>query len=220
MYSLILKDLLIQKKTLGFILGYSIFLLFVFQGPDLAEMVYVIGAMASSYILILGACAYEGKGGSEIVLNSFPLRRKDVVRARYLSVFVFMFLSLVVIGLSGAVMKGIGLTFPQRYLSWFDVIGVAVISLFLTSFYLPFYFKFGYIRARLVNLLVFFLFFFVPAYVANYYRENSTKEWFRQTKIFLDNHPAWLIGGLIIVPFLMLLMSYLLSVKFYQGREF
>lgn len=220
MYSLILKDLLIQKKTLGFILGYSIFLLFVFQSPDLAEMVYVIGAMASSYILILGACAYEGKGGSEIVLNSFPLRRKDVVRARYLSVFVFMFLSLVIIGFSGAVMKGIGLPFPQRYLSWFDVVGVAVSSFLLTSLYLPFYFKFGYIQARLFNVIMFLLFFFVPAYVMNYYHENSTKEWFRQVTVFLANHPAWLIGGLIIVPFLMLLMSYLLSVKFYQGREF
>ncbi|MGI6588020.1 MAG: ABC-2 transporter permease [Peptococcia bacterium] len=221
MYSLILKDLLIQKKTLGFILGYSMFLLFVFQSPDLAEMVYVIGAMASTYILILGACAYEGKGGSEIVLNSFPLRRKDVVRARYLSVFVFMFLSLVIIGFSGAVMKGIGLPFPQRYLSWFDVMGVAVSSLLLTSLYLPFYFKFGYIRARLVNLLVFFLFFFIPAYVMNYYQENSTKEWFSQTMIFLDNHPAWLIGGMIVMLLLiMMYLSSLLSVKFYQWREF
>jgi ABC-2 type transport system permease protein len=220
MYSLILKDLLIQKRTLLFILGYSILLLFVFNSPDLAEMVYVMGAMVSSYILILGACAYEGKGGSEIVLNSFPLRRKDVVRARYFSVLVFMLLSLVIFGLEGVIMKGLGLPFPRRYLNWVDVVGVVVSFLLLSSLYLPFYFKFGYIQARLFNALMFLLFFFVPAYVMNYYQENSTKEWFRQTIFFLDNHPAWLIGGLIIVPFLMLLMSYLLSVKFYQAREF
>jgi hypothetical protein len=220
MSSLILKDLLIQKKTLGFILGYSLFLCFAFNSPELAGMVYVMGAMVSSYILFLGACAYETKGSSELVLNSFPLRRKDVVRSRYCSAFVFLFLSLVIIGLGGAVMKGIGLPFPLRYLNWFDVVGVTVSFLLLISFYLPFYFKFGYIRARLVNVLTFLFFFFVPTYVLNYYRENSEKEWFRQAMVFLDNNPAWLIGGLFSVLFLMLLLSYLLSVKFYQAREF
>lgn len=221
MYSLILKDILIQKKMMGFTLAYCIFILIAFNSPVFASMTYVMGAMASSYLFIQGACAYESKGNSEIVLNSFPLRRSEIVGARYLSVFVFMFLSLVIIGFFGAVMKGIGLPFPQRYIGWIDVLGVAVTLLLMSSLYLPLYFKFGYIQARFFNVILFLLIFFTPSLVKQYYEENREKEIFQTLQLFLEKSPPWLIGCLITTVLLLLVyLSYLFSVRIYQHREF
>lgn len=221
MYSLFLKDLLIQKKTLGFIVGYSILILVAFNNPAFSAMTYVMGAMASTYILLMGACAYESKGNNECVLNSLPLRRQDVVRARYFSLLLFMILSLAIIGGLGAIMKLIGLPFPQRYLGWFDILAVAVSLFLLASLYLPFYFKMGYIQARIFNILVFFLFFFGPTYIFNYYQENSEKEIFQQFRAFLANNPDWVVYALGMAALLiMMFFSYLLSVRFYQRREF
>lgn len=221
MYSLFLKDLLIQKRMIWFIAGYSILILLAFNNPVFSAMTYVMGGMASAYILLMGACAYESKGNNESVLNSLPLRRKDVVRARYLSVLLFMFLSLAIIGGLGAIMKLLGLSFPQRYLGWFDVLAVAISLSLLSSLYLPFYFKIGYIQARIFNVLAFLLFFFGPTYVVNYYRENSEKEIIQQVTAFLAHNPDWIIYVLGFMALLILLfISYLVSVRFYQRREF
>ncbi|MDD2402646.1 MAG: ABC-2 transporter permease [Clostridia bacterium] len=221
MYSLILKDILIQKKMIWFVIGYSVFILIAFNSPDSADAAYIMGAMMSSYLFIMGACAYEGKGNGEMILNSFPLRRKDVVRSRYISIFVFMFFSLAVMGALGAIMKSIGLPYPQNYITMSDVMGVVASLLIVSSIYLPFYYKFGYIRARVFNMIMFLIFFFVPTYLVNYIKENSEKEIIIQLTDILQTISLWQIA--VIVMFIMLVImfiSYLISLSVYKKRDF
>jgi len=221
MYSLILKDILIQKKMIWFAIGYSVFILFSFNSPAFADAAYIMGAMMSSYLFIMGACAYEGKGNGEMILNSFPLRRKDVVRSRYISIFVFMFFSLAVIGALGAIMKSIGLPYPQNYISMSDVMGVVASLLIVSAIYLPFYYKFGYIRARVFNMIMFLIFFFVPTYLVNYIKENSEKEIVIQLANILQTMPVWQIVFLgIILMLTLMFISYLISLSVYKKRDF
>ncbi len=221
MYSLILKDILIQKKMFRFSILYSIFILFAFNNPVFAPMTYVMGTVASAYMLLLGACAYEAKGNGEMVLNSFPLKRKDVVRSRYLAVFVFTFLSFGIIGLLGAVMRVGGLPFPQRYLNWFDLGAVLISMLLMSSIYLPLFFKFGYIQSRVFNVVMFMLVFFAPSFLFEYFQKHSDSEVLRQLGSLLQNSPEWLLGIVVVLLFFILYYgSYRLAVHIYQNREF
>lgn len=221
MLQLIYKDILLQKKMALFALGYSIFILIAFQNPVFGTTYYIIGAMAISYMFLLGACAYEEKNKSEVFLNSLPLTRDDIVKARYLSVFVFMFLALTTIGGLGAVMKLAQLPFPPHYLSLVDILAVSVSLFLLSSIYLPVFFKFGYIQSRLLNIVFFLLFFFAPNLLIQFVHENIEKPYIKQIMMFI-NQMSVAAFCILTISFVLLLMylSYLISLKVYRQREF
>jgi ABC-2 type transport system permease protein len=221
MYSLVLKDLLIQKKLFRFLLMYGIFILIAFNNEVFTDVTYVMGAVAGAYMLLHGACAYESKGSGEMVLNSFPISREEIVRSRYLSVFVFTLLSLAIIGLLGAVMKLCGLPFPLRYVNWFDLAVVLISMLIMASIYLPLFFKYGYIQSRVFNVIMFMLIFFAPSLLIEYYQKHSENAVLQQLTTFVQSSPFWLIGLAIGILFLLFYYaSYRFSVLLYRNREF
>ena len=221
MTSLILKDIYLQKKSFLFALGYSLFVLIVFQNEIFSETSYIMGAMATAYMLVLGACAYEEKNNSEVILNSLPLKRADIVRARYLSSFVSVFLAFVIIGVLGALMKGVGLPIPLRYVRISDVIAVIVSLSLLCSLYFPVYFRYGYIKSRFFNLILFLLVFFAPSTGLSYLREDGKKEVLNQVIDKLAGVPDWQISvGLGIAAWILTAISMRISVCIYLKREF
>lgn len=221
MQSLIIKDILIQKKAFILSSGYSLFILIAFQNQVLAGTSYIMGAMAITYFLLIGACAYEEKNKSEIVLNSLPLTREEIVRARYLSVIVFVAFSLLVTGGMGALMKVMGLPFPLNYISGKDILGVLTSTVLLVSLYLPIFFKYGYFKARYFNIFLFLFFFFVPNLLVQYFREYRTREDAEELIKFIAGVPdtAFVLGlsGALMV---LMVVSYLVSVGVYRRREF
>jgi len=219
--SLLLKDILLQKKSFLFALGYSIFVLIAFQNEAFAETSYIMGAMATAYMLVVGACAYEEKNNSEVILNSLPLKRAVIVRARYLSSFVFVCLAFVIIGTLGALMKGLGLPIPVRYVRISDVIAVAISLSLLTSLYFPVYFRYGYIKSRFFNLIMFLLVFFVPGLGLSFLKGGSNNETLDQVMDKLAVAPDWLIGiALVVVVMIIMFVSMRLSTWIYEKREF
>jgi ABC-type transport system involved in multi-copper enzyme maturation permease subunit len=219
--SLILKDILLQKKAVLFTIGYSLFILIAFQNPVFSEAAYIMGAVASGYMFILGACAYDEKNKSDIVLNSLPVKRAAIVRAKYAGVLVFTAIALLIIGLMGAVMKGIGLPVPQRYIGWPDMAGAFASLGLLASLYYPFAFRFGYIKSRMFNLVLFMLVFFSPAVLSEYLKKQYSRENLEQAVVRLVALPDWLVGlGLVLAVLALLQVSLLLSIRFYKQREF
>lgn len=221
MFKLILKDLLLQKKMVYFGLAYSIFLLIVFNNQVFSPAVYIIGSVATAYMIVLGASAYDDKNKGDTILNSLPIKRQTIVRSKYVSVFVFAVLCICTIGLVGAIMKVVGLPMPQRYMNITDVIASLVSLSLLATFYFPFYFRFGYISSRLFNVVFFMLAFFSPAFIINFLKERYNQETLEQALMSLSGQPDWMIGSIILLTALVLMfISHLLSIRFYNNREF
>lgn len=219
MLSLVIKDILIQKKMITFALGYAGFILIAFQNPVFAGASYIMGSMAISYLFILGACAYDNK--SEVILNSLPIKRERIVLAKYLSTFLFVTAAMLTIGIIGAAMKGVGLPFPHKYISLIDVAGTLVSIILLASFYLPIYFRYGYIKSRVFNVVMFLLFFFAPNFIAEYVRENYDKAIIEKAVNIVSTMPAWVIGsGIAAAMIILLCVSFNVAVYVYQNREF
>ena len=93
MLNLILKDLLVQKKSLLFALGYCFFLVFAFQ--SLQGAAPIAATVAVVYLLTQYSFTYEDKNKSETMLNSLPISRRDIVLAKYLSIFIYIGLAMV-----------------------------------------------------------------------------------------------------------------------------
>ena len=221
MISLIYKDMLLQKKMFLFGLGYSLFVLVAFQNPVFAAGSYIMGAVAIAYMLILGACAYEDKNKSEVILLSLPLKRRNIVISKYLSVFFFTIASLALIGILGALMKGCGLPVPRRYLGVTDILGTIVSLAILVTLYFPLYFRFGYIKSRIVNMVLFLLVFFAPSLIREFGQNNSGPAPLKQVLSALNSIPGE-VALLAAAGFALLLMlaSLALSITLYKNREF
>jgi hypothetical protein len=98
----------------------------------------------------------------------------------------------------------------------------AFFSLSLVSAkYLPFYYRFGYIASRLFNVVFFMLAFFAPSALIEYLQKRYEQETLEQALSALGGLPAWQVLSLLTAAVIILaFISYQVSLRFYQSREF
>ncbi len=82
MIYLMLKDLLIQKKSFLFMFLYSFFLFVIFNNEVFREFIYVMGGVITTYMFLITANTNDEKNRSEIVLGSLPIKRDTIVMAK------------------------------------------------------------------------------------------------------------------------------------------
>ncbi|MEN6462891.1 MAG: ABC-2 transporter permease [Syntrophomonas sp.] len=220
MLNLLRKDILVQKHTLWFALAYSIFVFFAFSNKTFSPFVYVMGAVAVSYVLILSAVQSEYKNNSDLVLLSLPVKRQEVVASKYLAFLVFIILSLVTMGITGLIFMLSPLPFPTRLINWQDAAITLVSVILLVSVYLPVYYKMGGKWLQVINIVLFMVVFFAPSTLAGYmhsHRQDQWVQWLVQTAGHNPHMTSWL--GIAFVAVLMLI-SYLISVHIYTNQDF
>lgn len=220
MFRLILKDLLLQKKMVIWSLVYIIFFSFTFQGAGEVAVVPII--VAISYMLLMTGCAWEDKNNSDVLLNSLPISRTKIVAAKYLSVFVYALVVLPAYWLITSLLMPLnnvtGLTiYPLNLMG--VIVGFATVAL-LSAFYLPVFFKVGYMRSRIINFALFFAVFALGSMSAKYLMKLPKPDWvdsLPDLTRYSDMTILWLI---LLVALLIQLASYAFALKFYKQREF
>ncbi|MFC9415611.1 ABC-2 transporter permease [Bacillus mobilis] len=133
------------------------FIFFLFENGDgmLFPMSCLFVTLSSVTILIV----IDERNTSDIVMNSLPLSRKDIVIARYISSAIFivggMFSTLLLIFLIRgiAVIGDIGAYHPNLYIEipWYGVINGLVYAVFLVVTFFPSYYA---IKSNVVRSLV------------------------------------------------------------------
>jgi len=145
MYNLIRRDLILQKKQLIFYVPFI--LLFIITGKNPA-LIYLL----SSILIPFNAYAYDEKTQTNILLNSLPYTRKEIVTARYIGAIIFMIISMVITNLL-LVIFGQSFTISQM------AIGSGLFILFsATAFPLFYIIKPGHISTVLMITLIFLIF--------------------------------------------------------------
>jgi len=218
MINLILKDILLQKKTAVYLLLYIAIFILAFQ--SIAAGAFTAIVIALTYQMVSTVCNYDDKANSDIVMNSLPLTRKTIVLSKYLSVIVYALLAIVgymAFTLIFTLMP-VGLKIYPITLEGLSVALAGVMV--MNGIYYPVYFKLGYNKARIVSFILFFIFFFGGMTLI-------------QTKINLadiTNQSAggYLNQGMNIMQFVLIIAaaavlfaaSCFISVRFYSNREF
>jgi ABC-2 type transport system permease protein len=165
MTNLIIKDLLLQKRTALISIIYIPLMLLFFHstgetGPLAGPAVFAAAMVAVTYMLVGNACAYEDKSKADMVLNSMPVNRAQIVAARYLSIYVFMGIGIVYYLVIMWAIQLACLPVEVYPLSVEGLLGAAFAVTLMNSIYLPVFFKWGYIKSRMVSFIMFFVFFF------------------------------------------------------------
>ncbi|HHV65084.1 MAG TPA: ABC-2 transporter permease [Peptococcaceae bacterium] len=230
MGKLIWKDIQVQKreKTLFIVIFLSLCVGYVmFTNPGIASIQLIVGV----YLMITYANAYDYKYNAEIVINSLPVDRKQIVTAKYLSSLVYCLLMLTVALPVGILLSFTGLPgstgFNLGVVGRFIMLSVFILVLYI-SFYFPVYYKLGYLNSRWANFIAFFFIFgsigFIGASGRDLpsYGEPMTRETALQyfQGILAGNESMSFYFSLMGISILLLLLSRQLSIAIYRRKEF
>ncbi|WP_242568028.1 ABC-2 transporter permease [Clostridium botulinum] len=99
MLNLIKKDLIITKSYIIKALAILIFYIFIFNEMD-KQGIYIIGIYLIVQILISVSFFYGETAKEDYILKSIPVKKKNVVLAKYISIIIYFIAFLILIYLS------------------------------------------------------------------------------------------------------------------------
>lgn len=224
MLNLVLKDLLLQKKTFLLAVGYAVFFFFVFRNPALNSILYFTVVVVIGNLFIIYATSWDDKNKCDIMLNSLPVNRKEIVTARYLFLLVAIVVGIGISSIMGVLFKIIGDIsglWAIRLINFYDLIVSLFLVTLMGSIYMPFYYKFGNIHVRIFNVVFFMSLFSVPRLVVEHIMKNQDIEWVNRFILLAKTTPSWMISIIIVLSSLIILsISLLFSIKIYGNKDF
>ncbi|PHG38828.1 ABC transporter permease [Bacillus toyonensis] len=145
MRQLIYKDLFFFRVT--WLVNLIMPLMFFLLEPG-SELLFPMSCLFITLSSVMTLIYMDERNKSDIVINSLPLNRKNIIIARYISCAIFIvggMLStmLVVFLIRGIVVIGdIGAYHPNLYIEipWYEVINGAVYAVFLVVTFFPSYY--------------------------------------------------------------------------------
>lgn len=221
MFNLVIKDLLVQKKYIPFSAAFGLMMLLLFglQGGPLVPASYVFIPFAISYFFLINSCQAEEKNNSEIILNSLPISRKEIVMSKYLLSLLITLATLAFVSLAGGILISVGIA-GMTLITYLESTLALVLSLFFLSLYLPLFFKFGHGKTQAFTMVVFLLLFFVPGQLISFVMRNPENYVVAAALSLLENNPYTMVGMGLLLALVFMLVSLYLSIGFYRNREF
>ncbi|WP_338448704.1 ABC-2 transporter permease [Niallia oryzisoli] len=217
MYHLIKKDFLMQKKALKL----SILLMLFFSITlvhNLGTAGLSVGIIAITYQLVLGTSALEDKDNSDMILVSLPIKKNKIVLSKYVSIYIFAAYAILVYFIIALMANLFNLPLEVPITGMEILIALLAVTLFF-SISFPLVFKYGYLKSKMVNLILFFIVVFGGTPIIS---NIMNDEKLSQSVIeFIHQRSDTHLTILILIPLvLILVISYLLSLTFYKNREF
>jgi len=219
MYHLIKKDLLIQKRALKLsallIIFFTVTLL-----HNIGTAGLTIGVLAITYQLVLGASALEDKDNGDMILISLPIKKTTIVLSKYVSIYIYA--AYAILGFYFVYLIINILNLPLNIS--FNVTGlmgaITAVTLFC-SISFPLMFKYGYLKAKMANLIIFFLFAFGGTGLVSYLSDNNHLMISQDIMTFFSNKSDIVMYMILLIPLICILIcSYVISLSFYNKREF
>ena len=204
MFSLIRKDFLLQKHIL--LLYIAILLLFSLFGD---ASVYVGFIFSLSFIM--SACSFDEKDNINILLNSLPYTRKEIVASKYIGALLFTMLFVIVMYVGDFILNGNKASFLVKEMLL--IIGLVMIT---TSFLLPFLYKFKmqYLHMAMVALVVIYL-ITISFFIRNLH--DVVRE---LTQKILTLQEIQLYFFAILLVIVLYIGSWLLTIRIYERKVF
>ena len=210
MLGLIKKDFLLIKANLkSMIIIFVIYIMLAFQGTfDVTFIIPLIGIM-----LFISTFSYDDFNNWNSYAVTLPNGRKNVVRAKY-TASIILTIILAIVSLT----IGIGISYTKTNSINLDEIisslmGTMLSSIIIISLLYPIVFKFGATNGRIILFAVVFGIAGIGALIAQFVDTTPIINMINR----LDSYSLIAIP---IISAILLGISYLISNKIYQNKEF
>lgn len=204
MFNLIFKDILIQKKILLFYIATLIIYLIIDVSSILIVVVY-------SLTFINMALSYDEKDNANILFNSLPYTRKEIVSSRYVGVLIFTSLFIMITYGGRFLLYG-----KEASFSWKAILLIMGLVMVAISFMLPVFYKFKR------QYLVFFAGALVGIYLLmkNFLVPNLNNTLRELTRKFLTLQETQMYLVAIFTIAILYIGSWILSIRIYERKAF
>ncbi len=210
MLGLIKKDFLLIKANLkSMAIIFIVYLILAFQGTfDVTFIIPLIGIM-----LFISTFSYDDFNNWNSYAVTLPDGRKNVVRAKYIASII-----LTIILAAVALVIGIGISYTKtNSINLNEIIsslmGTMLSSVIIISLLYPIVFKFGATNGRIILFAVVFGIAGIGALIAQFVDTTPIINMINR----LDSYSLIAIP---IISAILLGISYLISNKIYQNKEF
>lgn len=163
MFNLLKKDFILLS-------GVSIFIVicayidsvigFILPKANNINIAYTFGIIGIVFILIVSCIEHDGRDKSQVILNSFPIKRSDIVKEKYIILIVFILISSILFFLLTNIIKVVSHKTDGRAIGILDIIVAIDILLIFYSIYFPLFFKFD--SNNVFNSILFILVLIAP----------------------------------------------------------
>lgn len=201
MFHLIKRDVILQKKQLMIFLPFILFFIMMDAHPALTFLV-------ASFFIPFNTYAYDEKAETNILLNSLPYTRKEIIASRYLGAIFYM---IIAIGLTSAALFSFGKLFTMT-----DIALGSGLFLLFAAFTFPLFYilKPGYITMAVI--IVFIILSRIGPPIVAFLVEHFSVF----TDFVMNLSIPILYTGSVVLIMLIYLMSWGLSTAIYQRKVF
>lgn len=201
MLNLIRKDMILQKKTLPFMLLFLFIYLFVNVSTSWVAIVFCI-------VIIMNAFQTDETSSANLLLNSLPYTRKEIVSSKYIGALIFIFLTLLTIFIGNWMIH-------REIMQWEILLFITSIVMGLISFAFPFSYLFNSKYLLIGFGGVFVVYMVTLSFIPNL---NDRVREVVQTVLSLDNSLFYI--GIILSVGLLYVLSWILSIRIYSRKVF
>ncbi|MEJ9281379.1 MAG: ABC-2 transporter permease [Bacilli bacterium] len=201
MLNLIRKDMILQKKTLPFMLLFLFVYLFVNVSTSWVAIVFCI-------VIIMNAFQTDETSSANLLLNSLPYTRKEIVSSKYIGALIFIFLTLLTIFIGNWMIH-------REIMQWEVLLFITSIVMGLISFAFPFSYLFNSKYLLIGFGGVFVVYMVTLSFIPNL---NDRVREVVQTVLSLDNSLFYI--GIILSVGLLYVLSWILSIRIYSRKVF
>ena len=216
MKGLIIKDLCViknQMKTLLLVLAF--FVIFSIINEDATFILFLVPFYM--IMILITTFSYDEFNKWECYCNSLPLSRKEIVKAKYL-LFNATSLIVLVLGILASIIVPSFIentTFESIYAS---IIGVAFGICLVISLLIPFYYKFGSNKGRIMLFLTITILALIIGIITSLDIFNNV-ELMNMINSLNNLSIGMFTLLLIIVTVIIMTISYYISVRIYNNKE-
>ena len=223
MFNLVLKDILMQKKSnkdlmIAILLNFTVICILQFLG---AASVYILTPAIFANSLITSSCGFGERNDVDRMINSLPVSRKEIVISKYLSSFVFVVIGIAITILFASVIKFSGLSHINRFMNLTDIIIVSIFIVIYSCVYLPIYLWLGYLKSQLINkILNYFIFICLTMTVVIVtVIDNGTAKDSLMNFVILPNFQLYMVISFLCFSIILISISIFTSLKIYLNKD-
>ena len=215
---LILKDLYTQKISIYFlsILWFIILTNFFTDGSPVNHVI-LIAILASFFALSSNGGDNKYFDKESILINSLPCTRKQVVLAKYMSGLMWFGLAAVAV-IIYIMLFDMFAPFPTRMIHFSEIIIALCWTYMMISIFYPLLFKTGYYIASVITFGFPVIVIMGIKIIANM-MENPNTAFVHEWIAALETNQTLITVTLIAVSVLIVLLSFILSLKIYNKKD-
>ncbi|WP_353095764.1 ABC-2 transporter permease [Tissierella praeacuta] len=220
MKQLVIKDIrLLRMINLFVFCGVAIFgyIGMVTENIYKSKLIYGFSVFIMIYIVSIFSTHHEIRAKSDVMLNSLPVNRYDIVGAKYISMGFYIFaisgVGFITSNISKIIISSKAIGSPVTIFDIFFIIGL---SLVFFSIYLPFqYYSIG--KSQAFSQIFYMLLIILPNVISRFGRKIETTNLFKNI-IRMDLKLFALIFA--VSGIILYLISLQISKRIYKMKEF